>query len=365
MKKSWFDIVIEKQMSLQDALAFMGLKNDVSKKDVETRYKELSKKYHPDLGGNPEDMKTLNMARDILSKAKFSTNMRMNDIEEEFKMRRNAVQNFARDYLDSINIKKYIDYLNNIFSENFTYKKDLSISFYLLAMQIEFSNADRSKVFDLHISLNNEDIEKALFGEKRVISAKDVSFKIYMYSNIYLDGKKQILTKERYTTSDKSDWNENPETLLPKARLEKLATGTVRKGKVSKKDFVAMITMKHGGESNEGKWFHIFNNNRDYRLDIHRMVLSLGVKISDRYISYGFDSIYKRIDGRLNKFISSGDLNKYGVENKRLTSFEENEENLKMWDNLIGKFKKVENDNDVDKWLKLLASEIKKLPLMK
>ena len=127
MKKSWFDIVIEKQMSLQDALAFMGLKNDVSKKDVETRYRELSKKYHPDLGGNPEDMKTLNMARDILSKAKFSTSMKMNDIKEEIKIRKNAVENFARDYLNSINIKKYVDYLNDIFSENFTYKKDLSI----------------------------------------------------------------------------------------------------------------------------------------------------------------------------------------------------------------------------------------------
>ena len=180
-----------------------------------------------------------------------------------------------------------------------------------------------------------------------------------MYSNIYLDGKKQILTKERYTTSDKSDWNENPETLLPKARLEKLATGTVRKGKVSKKDFVAMITMKHGGQSGDGKWFQIYNGNKEYRLVISRIPFSVGRM---KYVSYNFDSISKRINGRLNEYISSYDLSKYGADRHKLFSFEENEDNLKTWDTLVGKFKKVENDDDVDKWIKLLVSEVNKLP---
>ena len=102
MKKSWFDIVIEKQMSVGDALAFMGLNNNVLKTDIDKRYKELSKKYHPDLGGNPEDMKTLNQARDILSKVRFSTNMDT-DVKEKYKMERNAVEKFSMDYLELLN----------------------------------------------------------------------------------------------------------------------------------------------------------------------------------------------------------------------------------------------------------------------
>lgn len=360
MFKSWFDIVIEKQMSVGDALAFMGLNNNVSKTDVDKRYKELSKKYHPDLGGNPEDMKTLNQAREILSKVKFTSSDIYESARSKYEDEIRTVENFAREYLNKMNIEKYNRYLNDIFSENFSYKEESKAKYQFSYKEVEFYNADRSKIFKLHISLDTEGIYKALFGDKKVISEKDMSFKIWLSSVIFLDGKKQILTKERYVSSNSSDWFDNPEILLPKARLEKLATGTVRKGKVSKKDFVTMITLKHGGETGDNKWFSIYSNNKDYRLDISRIPLTFGRL---KTVSYHFDGIYKRIDGKMNKFLPSMDLGKYGVESKRSQSFEENEENLRIWDELIGKFKKVENDNDLDKWMKLLVSEIKKLTL--
>jgi len=364
MFKSWFHVVIEKQMSVGDALAFMGLNNNVSKTDVDKRYKELSKKYHPDLGGNPEDMKTLNMARDILSKAKFSTNINMYDIREETKIRRNAIEKFAREYLDSINIKKYIDYLNKIFSENFTYNKEIKTEFLYLSMYLEFFNADRNKVFKLYIHLDYGDIEKALFGEKRVLSAKDISFKIHMYSDIYLDGKKQILTKERYVLSNKSDWNENPETLLPKERLEKLATGKVRKGKVSKKDFESMITMKYKGVM-DGRAGRIISNNDKYVLYVDRFAMSgyNGGKM-ERYAGYSLEGIYMKDGYRMPRLYSPMDVNKkYGIESNRISMFQENEESLAIWDNLINRFKRIEDDKDLDNWLRLYASEVKKLKL--
>lgn len=362
MFKSWFDIVIEKQMSVGDALAFMGLNNNVSKTDVDKRYKELSKKYHPDLGGNPEDMKTLNQARDILSKAKFSTNIDT-DIKEKYKMERNAVEKFSMDYLDSINIKKYIDYLNKIFSENFTYTKKLSVDFEP-SLYLEFSNSDRSRIFKLAIKLNYSDVHNALFGEKRVLSAKDVSFKIHMYSDIYLDGKKQILTKERYVLSNKSDWNENPEILLPKERLEKLATGKVRKGKVSKKDFESMITMKYKG-SMDGRIARIISNNDKYVLFIDRFAMSEyrnGKR--ETYAGYLLDDIYTKDGYRMTRLYTPNDIkNKYGIESNRMTTFQESEESLAIWDNLINRFKRIEDERDLDNWLRLYASEVKKLKL--
>ena len=362
MKKSWFDIVIEKQMSVGDALAFMGLNNNVLKTDIDKRYKELSKKYHPDLGGNPEDMKTLNQARDILSKVRFSTNMDT-DVKEKYKMERNAVEKFSMDYLDSINIKKYIDYLNKIFSENFTYTKKLSVDFEP-SLYLEFSNSDRSRIFKLAIELNYSDVHKALFGEKRVLSAKDASFKIHMYSDIFLDGKKQILTKERYVLSDKSDWNENPETLLPKARLEKLATGKVRKGKVSKKDFESMITMKYKGAM-DGRMGRIISNNDKYVLYIDRFAMSEyrnGKR--ENYAGYSLEGIYMKDGYRMPRLYSPMDVNKkYGIESNRISMFQENEESLAVWDNLINRFKRIEDEKDLDNWLRLYASEVKKLKL--
>jgi hypothetical protein len=54
------------EKSLQSALQIYGFSNIPAKKDLINRYRELSKKHHPDTGGMHEDMVAVNLAFDYL-----------------------------------------------------------------------------------------------------------------------------------------------------------------------------------------------------------------------------------------------------------------------------------------------------------
>ena len=53
-------------MNYNDALILFGVSSKFTKEELKKRYLELSKKYHPDLNGDEEMMKKVNMAYDIL-----------------------------------------------------------------------------------------------------------------------------------------------------------------------------------------------------------------------------------------------------------------------------------------------------------
>lgn len=50
---------IAQKNPIQDAYSYMGLDNSANKQSVKQRYKELSKKYHPDMGGSVDDFQRL------------------------------------------------------------------------------------------------------------------------------------------------------------------------------------------------------------------------------------------------------------------------------------------------------------------
>lgn len=59
-------------MNYSEALKLFGLTSDFTKDELKKRYLELSKKYHPDLNGDEEMMKKVNMAYEILKKHNVS-----------------------------------------------------------------------------------------------------------------------------------------------------------------------------------------------------------------------------------------------------------------------------------------------------
>ena len=54
------------KFTLEEAYAFMGLPYGASSEEVKNRYRLLSVKYHPDLGGDVEMMKKLNAAKEMI-----------------------------------------------------------------------------------------------------------------------------------------------------------------------------------------------------------------------------------------------------------------------------------------------------------
>ncbi len=53
----------------QQALAVLGLPPDATHQQIKRRYRELAKKYHPDLGGDQKEMRRIIAAYQLLMKS--------------------------------------------------------------------------------------------------------------------------------------------------------------------------------------------------------------------------------------------------------------------------------------------------------
>lgn len=58
----------QKEDDIQQAMRILGLKPGFTKTELHFRRKELAKKFHPDVGGDPDYLKRINAAYDLLEK---------------------------------------------------------------------------------------------------------------------------------------------------------------------------------------------------------------------------------------------------------------------------------------------------------
>ncbi len=71
-------------MNYSDALSLFGFTGDFTEENLRKKYLELSKKYHPDMGGNDELMKKVNTAYDTLKVKTANYNLPyFNTLKEE------------------------------------------------------------------------------------------------------------------------------------------------------------------------------------------------------------------------------------------------------------------------------------------
>ncbi len=73
--------MIDKTQEIKQALDTLEVSTFVSFKEIRSRYKELSKKYHPDVCNDKEKMLTINQAYELIKK--YVENFRFSFDEEE------------------------------------------------------------------------------------------------------------------------------------------------------------------------------------------------------------------------------------------------------------------------------------------
>lgn len=61
------DIIIRLAMSLEEARNLLGVSYNASNEEIQSAWKQKALEHHPDRGGDPEMMKRVNVARDILT----------------------------------------------------------------------------------------------------------------------------------------------------------------------------------------------------------------------------------------------------------------------------------------------------------
>lgn len=284
--KTFLEFLVE--MSLTDAMKLFGL-NEVpdSKDELNKHFKKLALKHHPDLGGSEETMKLLNQAKELLDKnlgkrftSTYSSSSMSSDEKKAWKEEREKqmeyVHNIVEQLFNKFDIKLYKQYLDEAFEINFTMvKKFKEVYNGIKRLEMEFTDAERDKIFQLFFDIDEWAIRRQIFDEKTGLTSPDKTYKINIQSFVYIDGKKQVLVKEKYYNSNDPKIFTDPKILLPKTKISKFAKGEVRKNsKVSKRDFEAMITGKFKGESSfvgSGQsYYYIPVHNEEYIIVLWR-----------------------------------------------------------------------------------------------
>lgn len=353
-------------MSLDDAMDVFGITEIPSTKaELNKQFKQLALKNHPDLGGSEEKMKLINQAKDVLDKnvgrtysstTKKNTKTKTSVDKEKIKRDYEYVHNLILDTFNKIDTRVYLSYLEKIFNTKFNVKTDITpkdndkspFRTGITKLTVEFSDAEKDKVFVLYFMADEYAVFNQIFVKKGLSSATD-TFDIILRSFVYVDGKKQVLTKERYIDVHDAKIFTDPSILLPKTKLTKMANGELRKNsKVAKRDFEAMLKTKFDTIISSGAttWYYIPVN--DYVVVMYRTVFSIG---RDKTVFYLLSKIGKKPTSafrRYDEFMKDTDI-RQKYPSKNLLYVLENKEGF---DFLLSSLTNLNKTNNLDKFMK-------------
>lgn len=285
--KSFLEFLIE--MSVTDAMKLFGI-NEVpsTKEELNKHFKKLALKHHPDLGGSEETMKLLNQAKELLDKnlgksftsyksSRFDKSKEERDAaQRDYEERMAHVRGLIKDALNRFDANLYKDYLDKAFGISFNLKKTFVDAgrYNRHYLKMEFSDAERDKVFELSFFIDEFEVHRQIYVVKSLDGASDKTFDIGMNSFVFLDGKKQVLSKDRFLRVNDPKIFTDPTILLPKAKITKLAKGEVRKdSKLAKRDFEGFFKAKYNAviEPRNGEYYYFIPvHNGEYIIFMYR-----------------------------------------------------------------------------------------------
>ena len=312
--KSFIDWLLEASMTVYDALKVFGLGQPPETiQDLNALYKKLAMTCHPDHGGSTRQMQELNAARDILkrnigaegfgrsSSAKTPSNSDMfnfNSRIERHKIICAAMMKFFKGFKKAV----YKKYFEDLFGKEFTVNvvvsenKD-SIGLAGPSLKMEAFSFNREDVFTLTLTTKMLDAEYDVYKGKGLGGA-DVTFGYWVDATAFTGGKNQVVARGiRHDKADSAPLTK-PESVFPKARMQKIAAGKIRTGaKLKKRDFMSMFVDKWQCDfRGDNTWLFTYTNNPkgvDSSFSITRNVVSRMPVYSITCVFYERDNLSK------------------------------------------------------------------------
>jgi curved DNA-binding protein CbpA len=264
---NWSHIVLEANLSFQDALRVFNISNVPDMITLKKMYQQLAIKNHPDRGGNVEKMKEINTAYELLKKqhSTSSTGKKdfdgMSDQERSDKWKRAAY--IVKSVIEStFDIQKFVSYFEEVFNQKFTVKSTLynpEKDYYnqYVHNRYEFSSQDNEIVLYLYINSSTGELyNKVLLpGDEGLIN-------MIIITEIVLNRRKIKLTNKNYSLKTDKRTLTDPEVLFPRKKIE-VKKESSKQQKVTRKDFEITFERTLKGKKN-GDFFHIpFNDNQN------------------------------------------------------------------------------------------------------
>lgn len=267
-------------MSLKDSLTVFGLKSSYTEKELKATYRKLSSKNHPDKGGSVEVMQDINVAYEIL-KNNTSVVQDKEDHKEFSKKWNESAKSIRDDLVKNVDISAYNNYFSDTFNEPFSSKveriypsnsevdkmdktrwNETASSVYY---DITFSNKNRSKVFNLDISVYMADVIRT---SNKGLTTSKTTYPMFVSTFAYIDSRKVKISSRDYTHTNKKSVFTKPATIFPKAKINNKKKKTIFK----KASMIASLKAELQAEQSGDYYMVKLGDNNKY-LGIYRTTM--------------------------------------------------------------------------------------------
>ena len=250
-------IGLEEAMRPDEAMKVLGLTPEQAgdADTVKKAYRDASRKHHPDLGGDPEEMKRVNAAYEVLQGGGVGSGAiprpKTDWAAMDRKYRQLAI--FVKDYLSrEVQVDSFLEYLKTwepgLEAEISLYpevKEDDLGSPHYAGMKVKFKTPDGKRSLTADFMVRLSDVSGAALG------GEGMTVPLVVTTHVYVDGKNQKIKQNNYTfTSDKSVVVD-PSSVFPKVRMGKIFSGEARKGsKFSRRDMQSALVSELNAKLN-------------------------------------------------------------------------------------------------------------------
>jgi curved DNA-binding protein CbpA len=258
--KQLFEARLPTKDELQKAYDIFGLKPGDDLSGLDKLWKELAKKNHPDLGGDPEKMKEINWAKDILNDFGYgfrggSTRVNWDEIKKRNEENGKISISMLEKVLQTIkkSESKYDEYFKKFFPdlkpEDFKYSKrsleDQGV--YGADAVWTWANDDKSTVlaFRVNVSKHQQTSQGLGSGE-----SDEPSFNVRVETDLFNKGRKYKIGQSSWQATQKlSSDLIKPDSVFPEKVLKRVSGQTRSKGKMQRRDFVASLSHQFNARS--------------------------------------------------------------------------------------------------------------------
>ena len=294
-------MILEATMSVSDAVKALELPPTWSKDDLKSAFKKAALKHHPDRGGDPKMMVTVNAAYKMLQNVTPSQTKVDREAEQVRKDERKSV--IVTSVLSSLfDPKKYAEYFHEMTDKIFTFTVNdkLNVNKYWSGSyrkSVEWKSSDGETIFALEIYVNFSDVHevKSLGGAS---DDANLAFKVMLSPTVLHNNRKSKMRKKNWDFSSKQSSLVDPTKVFPKASIKKMMSGADKKRKFSRRDMVTAVEqgMKGSVENAGGHtWARIPVG--DYELRLARSVVM-------RIATWDAISVRAKVDGKWQSFKS-------------------------------------------------------------
>jgi len=282
--KSYF----KEKLSYKDALDIFGIEAFKDQEELKTLYKNLSRKNHPDLGGDVEKMKQINQAYDVLKSVK---NTYGSNEPESWEDRRNRDKEEQKKYYEiwlrikslfekTFDEKKIVDYLQQFTSDplfvdvtdnekrtqnNVWFRGNYEAT-------VKVHNLDNTTVFYVSYNISPENIKSNGLASND-LDIRDLVYTVSTTTNIYHDKRKFKITNKNYSWDVGFKAIEDLKNVFPSVKLKKIFSGKTKKT-FKKADMLLAMKRELPGEisfgSGDNFWIYPFDEVKKFQIACNR-----------------------------------------------------------------------------------------------